>query len=52
MSGHGGRFDEATLDEAGFPVISFDRLVVGEEFRSGEHLVIPAGVGVGDAGGD
>jgi acyl dehydratase len=42
-SGHGG-FDEATLEAAGFPVISFDRLVVGEEFRSGEHLVIPEDV--------
>jgi acyl dehydratase len=47
MSGHTSghaSFDEATLEAAGFPVISFDRLVVGEEFRSGEHLVIPEDV--------
>ena len=44
MTGERGGFDEATLEEAGFPVISYDRLVVGEEFRSGEHLVIPEDV--------
>ena len=39
-----GGFDEATLAAAGFPVISYDALVVGEEFVSDERLVRPQDV--------
>jgi acyl dehydratase len=34
-------FDAATLEAAGFPTISYDRLVVGEAFQSEDRLVRP-----------
>jgi acyl dehydratase len=37
-------FDPETLEAAGFPTISIDRLTVGEEFRSDDRLLRPQDV--------